>query len=81
MMVNFEGDTMAGNYVTKVMRMVEDGIVKCGEVSSIQVLHDDWCAVHMGKDCNCDPDIEMRKEEDCVDTINPCRHRLFSKIK
>ena len=60
---------MAGNYVTKVMKMVEAGIVKRGEVTNIQVLHDKWCAVYVGKDCNCDPDIEIRPLEDCVNDV------------
>jgi hypothetical protein len=59
------------NWLQGLRRMDENCMIKRGDVTSIQVLHDDWCAVHVGRDCNCDPDIEMRNEEDCVDTINP----------
>ena len=33
--------------------------VKQAHAYLMQVAHDDWCCIHKGKTCNCDPDIEL----------------------
>ena len=60
---------MAGNYITKLDRLIQEGTISVGGLQHIQVKHDNWCAVYKGKDCNCDPDIESDTFKNMRDTI------------
>lgn len=47
------------NYAKKLLEMEHSGalpIVK-GRVTHIHIAHDDWCKIHNGMFCNCDPEI------------------------
>jgi len=35
--------------------------LKPGTLSVFDVLHDDWCQIFNGADCNCDPDVRLKK--------------------
>ena len=48
------------NYEKKLFRLVEEGKIPVGDVSLIDVLHDDWCLkITRGGGCNCNPDIRL----------------------
>jgi hypothetical protein len=51
---------MAHNYQKKINRMLKRGVFEPGGMSDIQILHDSWCGVNRGSECNCDPDIIVR---------------------
>jgi hypothetical protein len=61
---------MAHNYLRKINKLIESGAIP-PESKHIQVLHDDYCLINVGRDCNCDPDIELGNAEDMEDTIVP----------
>jgi hypothetical protein len=53
---------MAGNYIAKLTKMIQEGKISAGSAQHVQVLHDSWCAIYSGRDCNCDPDFEVGPE-------------------
>jgi hypothetical protein len=53
-------DPTKHNYYKKLMQLHERGELPAGSLSEVDVCHDDWCAVHAGDYCNCDPDIKLR---------------------
>ena len=59
------------NYLKKIIELLGAGLITPEGVQHVQVLHDDYCLIHVGKDCNCDPDIELGNAEDMEDTIVP----------
>lgn len=49
------------NYQTKLQRMMAAGLIPSYiGIHDVDVYHDDWCAIHAGGYCNCDPDIQVR---------------------
>ena len=50
------GDAPGGNYRKKMI-----GLDLPPEVYHQDVYHDDWCAIYKGGQCNCNPDIRIRK--------------------
>jgi hypothetical protein len=46
------------NYVKKLEDLRARGEFPTG-VYDVEVAHDDWCAIHAGGYCNCDPDIRI----------------------
>jgi hypothetical protein len=49
------------NYEKEIERLVAAGTLKRGEVTFIEVAHDDWCGLYKQKPCDCDVDlIDMR---------------------
>jgi len=55
------GDAPGGNYVEKSRALMKD--LPKGQVYNVEIAHDDWCAIHKKKPCNCDPDIEIKRLE------------------
>jgi hypothetical protein len=53
-------DPMKHNYMKKLMKLYGEGKLPPVGVSQTDVCHDDWCAIHQGRYCNCDPDIVVR---------------------
>jgi hypothetical protein len=52
-----------GNYVEKTKRLLEARMPELyGKVSHADIYHDGWCASYAGLACNCDPDVQIRKE-------------------
>jgi hypothetical protein len=51
------------NYCKKQMRLVEQGKLPAGRLAEVDVYHDDWCRIHRGGSCNCDPEIKLRRPE------------------
>jgi hypothetical protein len=49
------------NYVKKLLRLYLEGKLPEVGLELVDVYHDDWCAIHHGRFCNCDPDIEIRR--------------------
>jgi hypothetical protein len=45
------------NYIRKVREFVERYGIPAAGLHHIGVLHDDWCGVHRGGRCDCDPEI------------------------
>lgn len=39
---------------------------KPGTVTQLRVAHDDWCGVFKGRACDCDPDIDVVRQNDEV---------------
>lgn len=59
MMTMYSADWQMDNYKKKVQQAIQAGAFKRGEIYDIDVRHDDWCGVWVGKPCNCDPDITI----------------------
>jgi hypothetical protein len=53
---------MGGNYLPKVLALSLAATLEPGTVSAILVTHDDWCPIHRGGACTCDPDVEIQME-------------------
>lgn len=52
------------NYQKKIFQMIQDGEISAepGALGDVDILHDDWCrALRVAGDCNCDPDISVRR--------------------
>ena len=60
-------DPMEHNYMKKIMALVRSGKLEGCVLQDLQVAHDDWCGIHGGGVCNCDPDVfdaAMKGEQD-----------------
>lgn len=53
-------DPSQHNYMKKLMELKARGELPASGVSDVQVAHDDWCKVHTGGYCNCDPEITIQ---------------------
>lgn len=50
------------NYAKKIQEMMDQrAIPSFVGLGSLNIYHDDWCAIHRGGFCNCDPDIEVKE--------------------
>ena len=54
-------DPKQHNYMKKLLEMQARGELPTAGLSDVDVAHDDWCGVHTGSYCNCDPEITLRK--------------------
>jgi hypothetical protein len=51
---------MAQPYVRKLLAAYQNGATgKPGQVGTLHVRHDWWCGALAGKECHCDPDVEV----------------------
>lgn len=53
-------DPTKHNYYKKLMRLYEQGELPTACLAQLDIYHDDWCGVHKGGYCNCDPDLQVR---------------------
>jgi hypothetical protein len=53
-------DPRKHNYYRKLMELCEQGKVPPGRLTDVEVCHDDWCPIHQGGYCDCDPEIKLR---------------------
>ena len=49
---------MEHNYLTKFVELQATGLVTPG-LALVDVYHDEWCGIHLGQRCNCNPDITI----------------------
>ena len=49
------------NYFPKLIALWEQGKIPEGRLTDVEVAHDDWCGIHEGGDCDCDPDVRVRQ--------------------
>lgn len=48
------------NYAKKLKKLIETGsIPPFVGLKHLMIYHDDWCEIHRGGFCNCDPDFEL----------------------
>ena len=57
-------DAPGGNYVGKLARFIDQHPELQGRAVSINIRHDEWCAIYSGRACNCDPDVEVADGND-----------------
>jgi len=50
------------NYLLKLQRLADQGVLPRGEASFATVAHDRWCGVYRGDLCDCDPFIYLNGE-------------------
>jgi hypothetical protein len=51
----------ADNYVTKLHRFYQTGVLPCEVgLSQLTIAHDNWCGIFQKKRCDCDPDIRLK---------------------
>lgn len=51
-------------YLEQILNLHRAGVVKQGDISLIQVLHDDWCSMLTGgAECNCNPEVRVMQSE------------------
>ena len=48
------------NYIRKLRRLQKQGKIPKGEVTDVDIAHDDWCKIFTGGYCNCNPEITLR---------------------
>lgn len=53
-------------YLKRLKAAQFKGILDKGSVSHAAVIHDDWCGIFSGGECNCDPDILIRTNKGIV---------------
>lgn len=51
---------MAGNYVGQVLELYGRGEAPAGELTHVDIYHDDWCNIWAGGACNCTPIVRAR---------------------
>ncbi len=54
-------DPRKHNYFKKLLELYCQDKSTTPDLYVVDVYHDDWCAVHRGQYCNCDPDVELRR--------------------
>lgn len=52
-----EYDPTRHNYYAKVAPLL--ATLPPTGLTEVQILHDDWCAIHKGGYCDCDPDVRV----------------------
>jgi hypothetical protein len=53
---------MMHNYLKKIAQMIKTGELPPGvSVDMVDIYHDDYCSFWMGGECDCDPDIEIKR--------------------
>jgi hypothetical protein len=53
-------DPTKHNYYKKLMKLYTQGEISIALLTDVDICHDDWCEIHKGGYCNCDPDIILR---------------------
>jgi hypothetical protein len=49
------------NYIKKIRYLANIGAIpRDVGIHTIDVLHDDWCAIFKGKPCNCNPTVRLK---------------------
>jgi hypothetical protein len=46
-------------YMKRLMRAYQLGIIDKAAMNSVNVGHDDYCGFYHGDECNCDPEITL----------------------
>ena len=54
------GGSPQNNYVKKLDMMLEAGAIPKGEISQVDIYHDDGCSVFSKGFCDCNPDITVK---------------------
>jgi len=57
-------DSAKHNYYKKLMELYEKGKVPTNSLAEVDIFHDNWCGIHNGDYCNCDPDIKLGIQRD-----------------
>jgi hypothetical protein len=57
-------DPRRHNYCPKLIALWQQGKIPEGRLTDVEVAHDDWCGIHAGGYCNCDPDVRLRSGPD-----------------
>lgn len=48
-------------YQERIVELIEEGKIPTGELSMVEVAHDDGCEALTGEDkCSCDPDLYLK---------------------
>ena len=53
-------DPRKHKYFEKLLRFIKQHQITTAQISEIDIYHDDWCRIHRGGYCNCDPEIKFR---------------------
>ena len=48
------------NYEKVIKQMFESGKFSAGQLTSVDCLHDDWCQIHKGGECNCNVEVIVK---------------------
>jgi hypothetical protein len=62
-------DPTRHNYYQKLMKLFEEGKLGAGSFAEVDIEHDDWCGVHAGNYCDCDPDVSLRTPAVVIGTV------------
>jgi hypothetical protein len=54
-------DTQVPNYITKLRKLLADPVLPKDGLFLTDIFHDDWCEIHSGGTCNCDPEIVIHR--------------------
>ena len=57
-------DLLKHNYYKKLLKLFGKDKLTIGFLYGLDIYHDDWCRIHSGGYCNCDPDIVVRPPAD-----------------
>ena len=52
-------DPRRHNYFRKLIALWEQGKIPEGRLTDVEVAHDNWCGIHEGGCCDCDPDVRV----------------------
>jgi hypothetical protein len=78
------------NYHAKCVALAKNnpGLFQPGKVVMVNVLHDDWCAIHENRPCDCDCDVKLAVDEtknvavhsgvECGSTLQSARTRTLT---
>jgi hypothetical protein len=50
------------NYFRKVVELYIRGKLPTRSLAELDVHHDEWCEIHAGGYCNCNPEITLRPQ-------------------
>lgn len=53
-------DPTKHNYYKKVLELFAAGKIPSKSITDVDIFHDDWCGIHKGGYCDCDPDVKAR---------------------
>ena len=59
------------NYLEKAVELIKAEQERTGKrIHHVNIFHDAWCSIYQGKNCDCDPIVEIAKPSPAESAMN-----------
>lgn len=66
------------NYMLKLRWLAKHKeYLPAGKVTEVEIVHDDWCGIHAGGYCNCNPEVKVDGAQVGAPDINEILRESF----